>query len=667
MKKLNFFILITFVFISISYGQLDQKNQFNFYQEMRDKVEKADRSDFHYVPKKPGHYTAEDWKAVIDSTWGEGMPTAKKLELFDYCWNLIDREYPSFYNIDVDWDSLRTIYRPEVAAGVSRGRFYAIMSHMFKNLLDSHSLVLDWAIVTDSLKPGTPLMVVYGIPTMINKVYLEREYSHFGGGLAPLSDSSLFVYDVVENHPLGLERGDVILGYDNIPWKILYKELLRAELPLYGPASMTSNTSSDLYNLLTAAGENWHLFDTIDIVKYTTGDTIHLQTSLLHNQNIYKLNSDQMPIPGVSFPDIDGGHFVSWGVVEGTQTGYIYVWSWSKNSSFSYPTVNTGDEFKQAVFDLVNNHQVDGLIIDSRLNLGGQLSEYTKALSVLNSEDQNFYMDFIRDNPADHYSMKISPYGELFNVEADNNLFDKPIAVLTGPNSKSSGDLMPLQMRLHPMTRTFGLSTNGAFGIVENPNISSISDDWYFQKTLTNISLTEQPDEFLTHLNIPPDEEIWLTQEDAANGKDAVVNRALEWIQNLAYTHDVTVNKTYAKPGVDTVIITAHVENPNQHEIAVTAGIHNFDGVFIASLSLFDDGMHGDDMVGDGLWGNFYMPLEEQSYTISVETKDVGDGLRDNFFIPLEEQSNTISVETKVNTTETSRILTKAIRSPALK
>lgn len=622
MKKLTLLNLLLYLLISISYGQLDPKTQFNFYQEIRDKAEKADRSDFHYIPKKPGHYTAKDWQTVIDSTWGEGMPTAKKLELFDYCWGLIDRKYPSFFNIDDNWDTLRTIYRLEIEAGVSRGRFHAIMNHLISNLLDLHSRAFDAAIASDSLKPGTPLMVVCGTQTMFNKLFLENEYSHFGAGLAPLADSSLFVYDVVENHPLGLERGDVILGYDKIPWKNLYKELLTAELPFYFPSGIIgSNSASAKYHLLTAAGENWHLFDTIDIVKYASGDTIHLQTSLLHNQNIYKLNSDQMGIRGVLFPDIDEGHFVSWGVVDGTQTGYIYVWNWLYNGFFSYPTIDTGDEFKQAVLDLVNEHQVDGLIIDSRCNLGGYLFQFTKALSVLYNEDQDYYMEFIRDDPADHYSMK-RWYNDDYIVTADDNFFDKPIAVLTGPNSMSCGDMMPLQMRTHPMVRTFGLGTNGAFGVVDFPAIGSISNDWVFWITLSNLSLTEQPDEFLTHLNIPPDEEIWLTQEDVAKGEDTVVKRALEWIQNLAHAHDVTVNKTYAKPGVDSVIITAQVENPNQHELEVTARLHNFDGVFIDSFNLFDDGMHGDSIEGDNLWGNFYMPSEEQSFTISVETKD---------------------------------------------
>jgi len=36
--------------------------------------------------------------------------------------------------------------------------------------------------------------------------------------------------------------------------------------------------------------------------------------------------------------------------------------------------------------------------------------------------------------------------------------------------------------------------------------------------------------------------------------------------------------------------------------------------------------MHGDGIAGDSLWGNFYTPLDEQFFTISVETEDVTTG-----------------------------------------
>ena len=32
--------------------------------------------------------TAEEWWAIIDTTWGEGLPTSTKLQLFDAAWNI---------------------------------------------------------------------------------------------------------------------------------------------------------------------------------------------------------------------------------------------------------------------------------------------------------------------------------------------------------------------------------------------------------------------------------------------------------------------------------------------------------------------------------------------------------------------------------------------------
>ena len=87
-----------------------------------DILKQADRSDFRQIPKKPGQYTKEEWRAIIDSTWGPGMSTAKKLQLFDYCWNYLDATYSSFFHIPDKWDSLYDVYRPEVAAGGWPGR-----------------------------------------------------------------------------------------------------------------------------------------------------------------------------------------------------------------------------------------------------------------------------------------------------------------------------------------------------------------------------------------------------------------------------------------------------------------------------------------------------------------------------------------------------------------
>lgn len=610
-------LLFTFYNAQLLFAQIIDK-------DILEKLKTADRSEFRHIPKKPWHYSKQDWQAVIDSTWGQGMTTAKKLQLYDYFWNAVDQEYPGFFHIQDNWNlTLYNQYYSEISSGVSRGRFNAIMNHLAANVCDLHTGIADMPVSMDDLNPGVPLFVTIGTNSMYQKIYTGANYHHFGASLAPLPDSTAFVYDVVANHPLGLVPGDIILGYDNIPWKQLYTDLLAAELPLVGVASIGTNPESVIHGFLTSVGENWHLFNTIDIQKYSTGNVISLPTSLLANAQMPLLTSDQLPVAGVPFPDLNNGHFVSWGIVQGTQIGYIYTWSWTISDDFNYPTFNAGDEFLQALQILVNDFQIEGLIIDSRFNIGGHGRQYTKCLNFLFNEDQDSFLQFKRDDPNNHYSM-IREYNDHFKITADNYLFDRPIAMLTGPSSVSCGDLMPLQMTLHPMVRTFGKGTNGVYGRVLQRNISHISPFWSCATSRSNFTLESDPGQFLTHLYMTPDEEIWFTRDDAVNGEDTVVKRALQWIHQMIYAHDVTLEKSYMPPNTDSLHVLAHLINPNDHNVEIKTIINILDSTVIDSFTMFDDGLHRDSLAGDGWYGNYIQPLTtEDMYTVSIKTIDL--------------------------------------------
>jgi hypothetical protein len=77
--------------------------------------------------------------------------------------------------------------------------------------------------------------------------------------------------------------------------------LLAAELPLTG-WWWGSSPSSWAHSMLMSAGLNWHLFDTIDVVRHATGDTVHLSVAPLTVLNIYPIALDcteQLPVGGV--------------------------------------------------------------------------------------------------------------------------------------------------------------------------------------------------------------------------------------------------------------------------------------------------------------------------------------------------------------------------------
>jgi hypothetical protein len=584
-----------------------------------------DPTSFH-SPKKPGHYSAKDWRALVDSLWGPGLPTSKKLEIFDTFWGLIDREYCGFPNLDVNWDSIRARYRPEVEAGVSRGRFSGIMSQLSVALQEAHTGIEEEGIdsvngisVHDTYLPGVPLFWPTG----------WHAAGNFGAALTPLPDSSLLVYRAVASHPLGLVPGDIVLGYDRIPWKRLYKEILAAELPMQclvsDIRSKGSTPRSWTHGLLNSAGTNWGLFDTIDVVKYATGDTLHFSTALLAGQDWKSLYAtDQIPVPGVQLPDMKNNGVLSYGVVQNTSVGYIYVYNWQDY---------IGPFWALALKELLTVKKVTGLIIDSRFNYGGFLvfsSSYLDPLFNFNPVGSLRWREARRHDPADHLSFSYhSPWDSAQTVQPD--YYDMPIAFLTGPYAWSAGDLTAFKMRFHPMSRLFGLPTSGTFPSDQTPTWEP--DEWHQWGTWAYLFETAQMQSlvnnegFLIHKGFPLDEEVWLTREGAAKGEDDVVKSALAWIASLAYAHDLKTGRNAVKNTGDSVVVTATVENPEKHTMLVSAIIGDANGMPADSVVLMNDGLHGDGAAGDSIWGaTLKTPVGEGFFGVSVRTDDQTQG-----------------------------------------
>ena len=611
--RISVLSLFLFFLLSIneySYGQIQSNDQLPYIPVLGRKLKDSEIFQPKNIHKAAGHYTKQEWKQVIDETWGPGLPTSEKLTIFDRAWNAIDRGYGAFMNLDVNIDSLRDLYRPEIEAGVSRGRFAAIMNYFSFALKDAHTFIADVPVNWGTRPvPGLPLFVIGS----------STDNSYFGACLTPLPDSSLLVYKVVPNHRLGLMPGDIVLGYDGIPWKELYKHLWEAQLPVYA-ITWGSYDESMTHILLQSAGLNWHLFDTIDIVKYSTGDTLHLSISPLQYQSGDIWGNEQLPIPGVLMPDIYNDDYVSWGIVEGTSIGYIYVSSW-------YWWLDVSEQFYEAVYELMHNYETTGLIIDFRLNYGGTMEMAHQGYSLLFNETLTKVAFDVRGNPNDHFDMVPSPTHttDRFIIHGDPSTFyDKPIAVLTGPNAVSNGDWESLRTKFHPMVRTFGKSTNGAFTPSDNPNLGN--PDWYFTRG-TGSGYLIDGHQYLAHTGVEIDEEVWLTQKDVAKGEDTVVKDAMQWIQNSVFAHDVQLDRKCARPGIDSVGVTVKIENLNNHNILVQGLIFDNAGEVIDSTLFYDDGNHNDGTAGDGLWGAYWRTTQdEQHYSFKTKLTDFDSG-----------------------------------------
>ena len=413
----------------------------NVPQEILEKAPQQFRNQFlpsippeNYVPKSPGHYSSHDWAAAIDSTWGEGLPYEDKIALFTDFWETIDTGFAAFQGLDPNiWDSIWLADSAEIWDTVSRGRFAGLVQHSAMALRESHTNAYDDTVSLTTPLPGVPIMYVGGWGWS----------GHFGASLTPLPDSSLLVYRAIASHPLGLVPGDLVLGYDGIPWKDLYPELLAAQLPISTSLSLPfrwgSSESAFTHSWLMACGENWHLFDTIDIVKYDAGDTLHLPTSLLVDQNMtmYVKATEQMNIPGVPMPET-WQSWITWGIIEGTSIAYIYSIGWVVDSA------QTMTAWNNAVDSIMNHSFTTGLIIDVRTNWGARYSNMEPLEMLFDDTVEVLGADW-RCSGGSHLDMCPLPEPYMLNafltVNGDpSTYYDKPIAVLTGPGALSAGD-----------------------------------------------------------------------------------------------------------------------------------------------------------------------------------------------------------------------------------
>lgn len=512
------------------------------------------------VGQAPGTYSAADWAQVIDARWGPGDSDSRKLQLFDTWWNEINLKFGGFHGIDLDIAAMKAEYRPEIQAGVSAGRFSGIMNHFTFRLQEMHTYIWDNRIRNTPLTPGTPIMVVghYG------------DNRRFGANLSVLPDSSLLVYETVSNHPLGLQPGDRVLGYDGMAWKDLYPVLLEAEMPLLLNPIHANTDEANYHYLMQSAGLNWHLFDTIDVVRYASGDTLHAPTSDLAGLTETIWGKDQIAPSGVPWPDRSAGDRVGFGVIDGTNVGLVTVTSWTFDAQF-----DIRGRFERAVDELMHVREVDGLIFDFRFNTGGGALAREGLQLLFNEVTPTVGFDR-RVVGGDHRQMEPDPNRREANltIQPDpGTFFDGPIAILVGPGSISAGELEARRMSFHPNARIFGLPA--AAGNTGSDFIS-IGDSNFFASRANSAQYLVANHEYLTHSPLLPDEEVWFEQEDVANGVDTVIKAALAWIDAETTGSDAFERPTkvgaagpYPNPSDGVIRIPAESTGAGVHTLAI--------------------------------------------------------------------------------------------------
>lgn len=461
----------------------------------------------------------DTWSQAMDEFWGEAPDLETRLALFDDMWSELDQEYAAFVTTpNLDWDDVHATYRPAVEQAVLFGELVNIFNEVFTLLQDSHTFVFCDEVCLTPLRERPPMFI---------QQYWSPSHP-LGVCVTALEDDTMLVYRVEEDNPAGLQPGDRLLGYDGVPWRQLLDQLEDANIPscrVHG----TADSVEDRHRMESVVN-NPHLFAELDFIRYGTDSVVSVSTDDLIEYTSTLACTGQVAVNGVGFPWTDylDWHYVdgteqdvSWGIVEGTNIGYIYVYSWISNTE--------GGLFADAVEALMST---DGLIIDQRFNVGGGMLYPFDGMSLLFNQDLvNITQCGTRSDPDDRNALEYYPWS-TYDFHADPETFyDRPIAILTGPRAGSSGDYFPYYMVRHPRAQRFGRPTIGAFGagsgFLWNPNDPYLNA---FYSRYMDANCVDSDGNFLHRTEQVPETPVWLTADDVAAGIDTVVEAALEWI-----------------------------------------------------------------------------------------------------------------------------------------
>jgi len=481
--------------------------------------------------------------------WGDAPGTPEeRQETFDALWSHIDRRYPAFKGLALDWNAFHEEYYEKIGGVQSYGEFAHIITYMGYVLQDPHAattpgrLVGKWWQIRD-LEEFMNLNVFLDQAPVFNTSALSR----IGACTTVTSDEELVILTVLDGspNPYHLKVGDELVGFNGVPWAEWTPRLETAGIPMYGNFGAPGATdSARQYYLLRSGMANANLFEKINIQRVDTGEieTMDIVYLPMGELEAFPFCLDLMDTEGLVTvhatyqPDAFWGDpMFMYGIIQDENIGYMVIRSTNPENADEFE-----DQFEEAVLSLMDT---DGIIIDLRENGGGTVPNFmTKGLAhlVKGSEERTIQADAVRDPDSDDRTRLVdadAPWNYVNSPVDDPDLYyENPIIVLTGPSCVSGGDILVLWWSEFPEFTFIGKDPNGAM----TGGRGSGRPYWWqggneyvkiFEYWTAGYLVGEEPIAHLTRMTGLVDHEVWFTKEDVINGVDTVREYALQLIR----------------------------------------------------------------------------------------------------------------------------------------
>jgi len=366
-----------------------------------------------------------NWEENIIERIGEGYVTRDKppdslvrkmaltkdeqLENFDILWEAVDRTFSFFNHKGIDWQEVKTRYRPQVEAVETTEAFYALLGQCIRELKDAHSWLCNH-------RPNQSL-------------------PWFGPAITTaLIEGKAVVTDVVEDseaYKSGLRPGWVIEAVDGL----MIAETVEQLRPLLRVHSSERAFLQEAYRRLLCGDDGATV--SLEALPPDGGAPMSLELK----RGTPKQRSPVEP----AFPLEKSAH-IWWGV-HPSGCGYIRVLSFDGRMEIA-------DEFDQALESLRN---APALVLDIRDNPGGFGDAQPRIVGRFIAERVKVGVSYVKNGPEhDDFRMR-----EQYFAPAGRWQYTKPLALLMNTGTGSAADLFACYMSSTGRPITVGTTTHG--------------------------------------------------------------------------------------------------------------------------------------------------------------------------------------------------------------